>query len=898
MPAWPSSHMAKSRYKRHLSPMPEITSQLSTALSDRYKIESHIGEGGMATVYLAHDLKHDRKVALKVLRPELAAVIGSERFLQEIRVTANLQHPHILPLHDSGDAGSFLYYVMPYIEGDTLRDKLDREKQLAIEDAIDITRSIASALDYAHRQGVIHRDIKPENILIHDGQALVADFGIALAVSHASGQRLTETGLSIGTPHYMSPEQAMGDRELDARSDVYSLGAMLYEMLAGEPPYQGSSAQAIVAKVITEKAPPVTAARDTVPGHINAAIIKALNKMPADRFSTAATFADALTNTAFTIPSTATMPAESIPVATRSRKSTALLVLGAALVLTAVFLGGRMTTGTPEIRLTRFLVPAPEGVLGYSRCCGPTVALSPDGEWMVFVGGGGGEGRSPLYRRRLGQLEAEEIPGTDDASIPFFSPDGRWLGFYSDGRIRKVPMTGGPPVPIFEIARAEGASWGDKDVIIFSDNNSLHTVPAGGGVATPVPTPADMRLIHPSALPGGVATLARVAGSSPAEARIVVVDLESGSIDTIGFGTYARYASGYLVFSGADGSLLAQPFDPSAQRTTGQAMAILDGLRLAGPSLGEFALSAEGGLAYQPGVGSRAEVLALVGPNGSTTLELPQDGNLENPTFSPDGRRVAFVFSDVGSRVDIWIFDIDQGTMPNLTAEGTRNRAPVWTRDGSRVVFSSDRNDEVGQLYWKPSDGSGTAERLLVSDYEAYPQSWFPDGQTLAIVADRNGTVDIGFLTLGDSTPRWVLESEFDEWEAQISPDGRWLAYTSDRSGSNEIYVVATTGEGGHYQVSTEGGRAPRWSPDGAELYFVSSNTLIASTVSVDSGFRIASRVSRGTVTDLDNLAPNYDIHPNGEDILIIDQEGGQGARGLIWIQNWTEIIREMTTGR
>ena len=214
--------------------MSEITERLSTAIADRYKIERHLGQGGMATVYLAHDLKHDRKVALKVLRPELAAVIGAERFLNEIKVTANLQHPNILALYDSGEADTFLYYVMPYVEGDTLRDKLDREKQLAVDAAIELTKSVATALDYAHRHDVIQRDIKPENILLHDGQALVADFGIALAVTAASDNRLTETGLSLGTPHYMSPEQAMGDRELDARSDIYSLGAMLYEMLAGD----------------------------------------------------------------------------------------------------------------------------------------------------------------------------------------------------------------------------------------------------------------------------------------------------------------------------------------------------------------------------------------------------------------------------------------------------------------------------------------------------------------------------------------------------------------------------------------------------------------------------------------------------------------------------------------
>ena len=881
--------------------MTEITGQLSTALADRYKIESHLGEGGMATVYLAQDVKHDRKVALKVLRPELAAVIGADRFLQEIKVTANLQHPHILPLHDSGEADTFLYYVMPYIEGDTLRDKLDRERQLSIEDAIEITRSIASALDYAHRQGVIHRDIKPENILLHDGQAMVADFGIALAVSEASGKRLTETGLSIGTPHYMSPEQAMGDRELDARSDVYSVGAMLYEMLAGEPPYQGSSAQAIVAKVITEKAPPVTAARDTVPGHINAAIVKALNKMPADRFATASAFADALANTAFTVPSTVTASVGEGATPPPSRRKAGLVLAAVGAALAGAYLVGRMTAPTPEPRLARFLVPPPEGVTYYSRCCGPTVALSPDGQWMVFVGGGGEDGRNPLYRRRLGQLESEVIPGTDDATIPFFSSDGRWLGFHLDGRLRKVPMTGGPPVPIAEIDRVDGASWGDNDVIVLASGNALHTVSGGGGAITPVPGTDSIGslLLYPFMLPGGDAALVRV-GQATDEARLVAVELETGVVDTIGFGTYGAYASGHLVFSGADGTLLAQPFDPRTRRATGQSVAILDGLRLVGPGLGEFATSTSGSLAYQPGSSASAEALVIVGPNGSTSLELPERGNIENPTFSPDGKRVAFRFIDVGTRQDIWIFDIDQGTLPNLTVEGDVNAAPVWTKDGAHIVFRSNREGGLGQLFWKPADGSGPAERLLVSDYDAWPGSWFPDGTTLAFMGARGEEtgVDIGLFVVGDSTPRWILETEFNEWEAQVSPDGRWLAYTSDRSGENNVYVVATTGTGARHQVSTDGGRSPRWSPDGATLYFVASSRLIAASVSTNGGFRITSRVAGVTVTDLDGRTPNYDVHPNGTDLLMIDQEGIVGMPGLIWIQNWTRILQEMTTGQ
>ncbi|MBI4543413.1 MAG: serine/threonine protein kinase, partial [Gemmatimonadetes bacterium] len=275
--------------------MSDIVGRLAAALADRYAIERELGAGGMATVYLAHDVRHDRKVALKVLRPELAAILGGERFLKEIRLTANLQHPHILPLHDSGEAEGIVYYVMPYVEGESLRDRLTREKQLPVEDAVRIAREVASALDYAHRHQVVHRDIKPENILLHDGSALVADFGIALAVSSAGGgTRMTETGMSLGTPHYMAPEQAMGEREITPKADVYALGVVLYEMLTGDPPFTGSTAQAIVARVVTESPRPLLPQRHTIPRHVEAAVLTALEKLPADRFHTAAEFADAL----------------------------------------------------------------------------------------------------------------------------------------------------------------------------------------------------------------------------------------------------------------------------------------------------------------------------------------------------------------------------------------------------------------------------------------------------------------------------------------------------------------------------------------------------------------------------------------------------------------------------
>src|SRR5690348_9126979 len=274
--------------------------RLTAALSDRYRIERELGVGGMATVYLAEDLKHERRVALKVLKPELAAVLGADRFVAEIKTTASLQHPHILPLFDSGTADGFLYYVMPYIEGETLRDKLNRETQLGIDEAVRIAKEVADALDYAHRHGVIHRDIKPENILLHDGRPMVADFGIALALSAAAGGRMTETGMSLGTPHYMSPEQATAEKEITGRSDIYSLGSVLYEMLTGNPPHTGATAQQIIMKIIAEPVAPVTAYRKSVPPNVAAAVAKSLEKLPADRFESAKGFAEALTSPGYT----------------------------------------------------------------------------------------------------------------------------------------------------------------------------------------------------------------------------------------------------------------------------------------------------------------------------------------------------------------------------------------------------------------------------------------------------------------------------------------------------------------------------------------------------------------------------------------------------------------------
>src|ERR1051325_1129355 len=420
-----------------LSRMSTQTERLNAALAGRYRIERHIGEGGMATVYVALDLKHDRRVALKLLKPELAAVLGADRFVQEIKTTAALQHPHILPLFDSGTADGFLYYVMPYIEGETLRTKLDRETQLGIEEAVRITPQLADALDYAHRHGVIHRDIKPENILLHDGRPMVADFGIALAVSAAAGGRMTETGLSLGTPHNMSPEQATAEKEITGRSDIYSLASVLYEMLSGNPPHTGASAQQIIMKIITERAAPVTEVRKTVPPNVADALEMALEKLPADRFEGAKAFASALADPAFRRGGHAERGGGATPGGVS--KGTFGAVVAASIVATAAVTWALRPAASAPPTLVRQSVEldAGRGRMNTWR----HVALTHDGLSVAYVSGAGVEQK--IWLKTPERVLAQPMPGTDGGWAPAFSPGGDWIAFASGGKLRKVRLNDG-----------------------------------------------------------------------------------------------------------------------------------------------------------------------------------------------------------------------------------------------------------------------------------------------------------------------------------------------------------------------------------------------------------------------------------------------------------------------
>jgi serine/threonine-protein kinase len=913
----------------------DIPSRLASALADRYRIERELGAGGMATVYLAQDLKHDRRVALKVLRPELAAVIGAERFLQEIKVTANLQQSHILPLYDSGEADSFLYYVMPYVEGETLRDKLSREKQLAVGDAVALARAIATALEYAHKHGVIHRDIKPENILLRDSDPLIADFGIALALSHAGGTRLTETGLSIGTPHYMSPEQAMGDRELDARSDVYSLGAMLYEMLAGDPPYTGSTAQAIVAKVITEKAPPVTTVRDTVPRNVAAAIAKALNKLPADRFATAAQFADALATPGYVdaaAHSTGAGPTHRSP---WKSVGFAMTVVAATLAVVAGWALLREPSAPP---ITRFAVVLDDDqALFFSGQGNPArLGISPDGTELVYVGVEGdpavtgsypgmsrmysAQGRR-LWHRSFAQLRARPLPETEGAWAPAFAPDGDRVAFLAEANVRSIKvlsLAGGPPVTVLDSGVGSTVSWGPEDCLYFFDEShlKLRRVPASGGTVEDVVTleaPPGVGYGWPQVLPGGKGLIATAIPTNQAQAtqgnvttrtlQVHVVDIESGRSRETVAGAYGIYASsGHLVYVTQQRSLMAVPFDVKALALAGRPTALLEGVDVRVDGATDLTLSQNGVLAYTSTSFNAPEEVAWVTRQGTTwkvDSAWVRDVEFEGLALSPDGRRAAVVI-EVEDRGDVWVKQLDRGPLSRLTFEGDYNGYPSWSPDGRFVAYQSLRDGEWN-TWIKRADGSGPEEPLLDLDRDIWGVTWSRDGTWLIVSVDGPpGTDDIFAFRPGiDSVPVPIVADAFDEYEPALSPDGRWLAYVSDESGRSEVYVrafPATTA--GKWLISTEGGIEPAWSGNARELYFRSldGKSILVADMAAGPSSAVSRRLAAlPEQNDYERNERNrlFEVAPDGR-FAMIQRSGTPDVSGdLVVVLNWFQELRQ-----
>ncbi len=899
--------------------------RLSLALADRYRIERELGQGGMATVYLAHDIKHDRKVAIKVLKPELAAVLGAERFVVEIKTTAALQHPHILPLFDSGEArhpeasgasggSAFLFYVMPFIDGETLRTRLDRETQLGVEESVRIACDVADALEYAHQHGVIHRDIKPENILLQNGRPMVADFGIALAVSAAAGGRMTETGLSLGTPHYMSPEQATAEKEISARSDVFSLASVLYEMLAGQPPHLGGSAQQIIMKIITEQPAPVTQFRKSVPANVAHAVAKALEKLPADRFESAAKFADALRNPAFSASqiSLATGAYTSSPRWQRYAAPIVAVLAVVAIVSTVLAMrGGRDRGPLPLTRLSLALPPS-QSLISPG---GTRLAWAPDGNSFLYVGPGGGA--TQLWRRSLDALDAVAIQGTDGATSPFFSPDGSRFGFVSLNPlgVRLVaPGGGSSTVLVRDTVSGGGASWGDDGFIYFDGLTTLSRIrPDGTGrevVYTLDSLQREVGVAWSEALPGGAGVLFRVRriGDAVADYRIMVADPRTKKAKLVVRAAVARYApSGHLLYVTADGSLMAARFDVHRLEITGTPVLLWRGLGLGAFGVADIALASSGALLYTTDDNTTiAEPTWVTRDGAAVPVDAKwQDGLVYAVALSPDGSRFAVEFinaKSTSSNADIWTRTIDGGALSRLTFEGMNNQRPKWSSDGRDVLFLSNRAG-LTQLYRQRSDGSAPA-RLVASDRRGLGEGLeSPDGRWLVLRSSDDVCCDIMGMRPGvDSAPVPLVASPtFRERSPALSADGKWLAYASDETGRFEIFVRPFPDVGsGKWQISTAGGTSPQWSRRGDELYFIDgANDMQAARVTTKPAFSILEKQrlfsANGYFTS--PWGQTYDVSPDGKRFLMlrIGSSSRATSGSLVLVQNFlADLQRKM----
>src|SRR5687768_9858934 len=875
--------------------MTDVTARLTTAISDRYTLLHEVGQGGMATVYLAEDVRHHRKVAIKVLHPELSAVLGGDRFLKEIELTANLQHPHILPLFDSGSAHGLLYYVMPFIDGETLRARLDRERQLPIPDAVRIAVDVAGALDYAHKRGVVHRDIKPENILLQDGRPLVADFGIALAVQQAGGERMTQTGLSLGTPQYMSPEQATGEREIDARSDVYSLGAVTYEMLTGEPPFTGPTAQAIVAKVITTDPQRLTSQRKSIPMHLEAAVLQALEKMPADRFSSAAEFSKALGDARFETTRT-TQNAVTSRMPARNQWRLAAITLAGVSVALAGVVAWQSTRDVPTIPVTRYSVNLDENFISQGT---DAPGVSPDGSKYVYTNEEGG-----LLLRDRNELDASEISGADNAWNPFFSPDGETLGFLMGfpGALMTMPLAGGPKRTVFpDSAYAQGAAWGDDGLIYFIGTSGgvqslLRIEPSGGRpevLASPDTARGELAFYWPDVLPGGRAVLVTVWPRKGAP-TISAIDLKTRKRHTLGGGVRAMYVGGdILAIVQPDGTVNAVRFNPKKLTTSGKPAAVLTGVRTGGQARIMIAYSRSGTLLYE----SYAPINQVLRVDRSGSVE-PVDpgwtGAFGYVAVSPDGTRLA-VAMERNARTDIWSRDLRTGTMTKLASEGTYSYRPFWSLDGERVFFVSDGTGKPA-LYSVASDGS-SPPRLAKENARAVDEGALSrDGEWLLHRVGSGSGRDIYMSrTRGDTVARPLLNGEPEEYSPALSPDGRWLAYGSDESRRSEIYVRPFPDVGrARWQVSRAGGIEPVWSPDGRELFFrTPQGDLVAASVDASSGFRVAGERQLFRTRDYasDSRHRAYSVSPDGRHFYFINVLPGKPSQ-IIVITNWIEELK------
>jgi eukaryotic-like serine/threonine-protein kinase len=871
-----------------------------------YEILASIGAGGMGEVYRARDTRLDRTVAIKVLPSQLAGDPAlRERFDLEARAISSLNHPHICTLHDVGHQDGVDFLVMEYLEGETLAERLQKGP-LRIEQALRTAVEIADALDRAHRHGLVHRDLKPSNIMLTKTGAKLLDFGLA-KVGAATATRLPAAGLSmlattppnltaqgtiLGTFQYMAPEQ-LEAREADARSDIFAFGAVLYEMVTGRKAFEGQSQASLIAAILDSEPPPVSFLQPVAPASLDHVVQTCLGKDPDERWQTASDLKRELVWISKSGSQANVVSIRAVGPLRTSGIIAAISLAAIAVVAGAIWLRpARNATAPQPVYIPVSTPPGVSLVLAAGAIDQPGIAISPDGKRLVYAGSA--QGRR-LYLQDIDRpAVGVPIPGTEGAESPFFSTDGKWLAFVANNKLQKVAFSGGAPVALADVTGPQfrGGVWSlDDETIYFTPRvqGGIWRVAADGGKPVQIAAPDrksydDFGYWWPvSMLPGGQRLLFT---SCCGRTRITVLDVVSGKrTPIIENAFFAHYVpTGYLVFAQGH-TLLAARFDADSLKL-GEPVKILDNFATSSEILAQYAISQTGTLVYFDGVSDFQRNLVRIDRNGAIrTIGKGARHYLSVGRFASDGRRLALTLAEGSGLGNIFVYDLLRDDLDLANADSQNNLFPIWTPDGSSLVFSSNRNGQL-DLYVSPADKSRRDELLYASDHPKWAGSWSPDGKLLAFVEDRpGGAHDIWIYSADDRKARPFRNAPYDEDDPAFSPDGHWLAYASDELGHGEIYVVPYPGPGPTCKLSTAGGQDPRWSADGKELFYRRGNTAVVADVS---NRNFCSANSRSLFDGLE--ADYWDVSPKGDSFITLEP---REPPRLQLVLNWTEELKQ-----
>jgi serine/threonine protein kinase/Tol biopolymer transport system component len=860
-----------------------------------YEILSPLGAGGMGEVYRARDTRLNRTVAIKVLPSHFAdEPTVRQRFEREAHAVSSLNHPHICTLYDIGRQDGVDFLVLELLEGETLAARIEKGA-LPLDQALRYAAQIADALDRAHRQGVVHRDLKPGNIMLTKDGAKLLDFGLAKMQNQPADDEtvtkaLTAQGTILGTFQYMAPEQLEG-KDADARTDIFAFGAVLYEMVTGRRAFAGKTQASVIAAILAADPPPLSTLQATCPPALEHLVKTCLAKDPEDRRQT---IHDVKLELKWIAEGGGSQAKPSAP---PSKLAWLPWILAAVILLAAApFVIAYFRRAPEETRAVRSHILAPEktSFTGIGN-----LAVSPDGRRLAFVAVGS-DGANLVWVRSLDSLSAQSLNGTDGAAYPFWSPDSRFIGFFADSKVKKIEASGGPPITLCSSTRnISGGTWNRDGVIVFSalGGGPLYRVEAAGGEATLLTSLDRSRgetgQTFPSFLPDGRHFLYHSVTGTSAQQGVYVGSLDSKDVKRlVESGSSAEYGQGNLLFVRND-NLMAQPLDLQRLETAGAAVPVTEDVAV-GITTGRaaFSVSGNGVLVYQTG-GTRGDMrLTWFDRSGKKAGVLGDRSSYGSVSLSPNGAKAAV--NKTGAQAGVWLFDVARDLPTRLTFDAAFHRYPVWSPDGSRIVFSSSKRNGHFELYEKASSGAGIEQLIVPSDVDMYATSWSPDGQFILYQTQGEPQQKLGLLPIsGDRKPRVFLQAEVRVRHGQFSPDGRWIAYESPESGKAEVYVAPFPGPGGKRQISTGGGGTPRWRRDGKELFYLAPDRqLMAAEVNGKGGAFEIGAVRPLFRTRAAAPALTYDVTADGQRFLVINSVEEEESSPLTLVVNWNAGLK------